>query len=76
MGCDACAGAGYAGRLCLSEVLVADQPIRDAIMRTASAAEIRALARKAGMTTLLEDGYAKALAGQTSVEEVLRVVYE
>lgn len=76
VGCPECGGSGYAGRLCISEVLVADNAIRDAIMRKASASELRTLAIKGGMTTMLEDGFMKARAGQTSIEEVLRVVYE
>jgi type IV pilus assembly protein PilB len=75
-GCDSCTHSGYTGRLCISEVLVADQAIRDAIMRKASSAELKALAIKGGMTTMLEDGFEKARAGQTTIEEVLRVVYE
>jgi type II secretory ATPase GspE/PulE/Tfp pilus assembly ATPase PilB-like protein len=75
-GCEACNGSGYAGRVCISEVLVADAPLREAIMHRASSAELRALAIEAGMTTMLEDGFAKAREGKTSIEEVLRVVYE
>lgn len=75
-GCEACGGSGYSGRLCISEVLVANQGIREAIMQKASSAELRKLAIKGGMTTMLEDGFAKARAGRTSIEEVLRVVYE
>lgn len=75
-GCSACGDSGYAGRLCISEVLVADQGIREAIMRKASSAEIRKLAIEGGMTTMLEDGVRKARRGHTTIEEVLRVVYE
>ncbi len=75
-GCEACGGSGYSGRLCISEVLVADQGIREAIMRKASAVDIRKLAIKNGMTTMLEDGFAKARLGNTTIEEILRVVYE
>ena len=75
-GCEACGGSGYAGRICVSEVLVADSALREAIMRKASAAELRALAIAGGMTTMLEDGFAKAYAGETTVEEILRVGYE
>jgi type II secretory ATPase GspE/PulE/Tfp pilus assembly ATPase PilB-like protein len=76
MGCEACGGSGYAGRLCISEVLVADAAIREAIMRMASSTELRALAIAGGMTTMLEDGFQKAREGQTTIEEILRVVYE
>ncbi len=75
-GCEACNQSGYAGRLCISEVMAADNDLRDAILRKASSAELRAIAIKNGMTTMLEDGFAKARAGQTTVEEILRVVHE
>ena len=73
-GCDACNGTGYKGRVCIVEVLSADPEIRDAILRKASAGEIRAIAVRNGMTTMLEDGFGKVRAGATTVEEVLRVV--
>ena len=76
VGCKACEGSGYAGRTCVSEVLVADGVIREAIMRKASATELRRLAIAGGMTTMLEDGFAKASGGETTIEEILRVGYE
>ncbi len=75
-GCASCGGLGYSGRLCISEVLVADPALREAIMRKASSTELRSIAIGAGMTTMLEDGFQKARAGQTTIEEILRVVHE
>jgi type II secretory ATPase GspE/PulE/Tfp pilus assembly ATPase PilB-like protein len=75
-GCVLCGGSGYSGRLSINEVIVSDDEIKEAILRKASADEIERIAVKNGMTTMLEDGFAKARAGQTTVEEVLRVVYE
>ena len=75
-GCMACNDSGYAGRVCLSEVLVADTELREAIMRKASADELQNIAIAQGMTTMQEDGLAKARAGETSLQEVLRVVHE
>jgi type II secretory ATPase GspE/PulE/Tfp pilus assembly ATPase PilB-like protein len=75
-GCSECQGSGYKGRLCINEVLVADPDIREAIMRKASSGEIRTIAIKNGMTSILEDGFRKARAGQTTIEEILRVVHE
>lgn len=75
-GCPACSGSGYRGRLAISEVLVADAAMRDAILAKVSAAELKKIAIKNGMVTMLEDGFRKARAGETSVEEVLRVVHE
>ena len=75
-GCDKCAGSGYRGRICINEVLVADNEIREAILRRASANEIKKIAIKNGMTTMFEDGFQKVKDGFTTVEEVLRVIHE
>ncbi len=75
-GCDACNGSGYKGRLSINEVLVATPTIREAILRKASADELRTIATGEGMTTMLEDGITKARMGRTTVEEVLRVIHE
>ena len=75
-GCDACALSGYRGRISITEVLVADAPMREAILRKASAAELRALAVSRGMTTMLEDGAMKVRSGATSIAEVLRAVHD
>jgi len=75
-GCEACSGSGFKGRVCINEVLVATDDIRQAIVRKASAAEIKAIAIKNGMTTMQEDGFAKAARGETTMEEVLRVIHD
>ena len=50
--------------------------IREAIMKRTDASEIKKIAIKNGMTTLLEDGFRKALEGLTTIEEILRVINE
>lgn len=75
-GCDNCNDTGYKGRVCISEVLVVDNVIRNAIHQKATEAEIKAEARKQGMTTMIEDGFAKTRAGITTVEEILRTLHE
>ena len=75
-GCEACNGTGYRGRIAIAEVLVADEEIRSAILRKASANEIKQIAIKNGMTTMLVDGFKKAVLGLTTIEEVLRVTHE
>ncbi|MEK7105839.1 MAG: GspE/PulE family protein, partial [Patescibacteria group bacterium] len=75
-GCDKCGNSGYRGRICINEVLVADAEIKEAILRRASAAEIKKIAIKNGMTTMFEDGFNKVKKGLTTVEEVLRVIHE
>lgn len=55
---------------------MADTEIREAILRKASADEIKKIAIKNGMVTMLEDGFAKVKDGLTTIEEVLRVIHE
>ncbi|CAN4280252.1 type II secretion system ATPase GspE [Pseudoxanthomonas sp. LjRoot125] len=72
----AAAPTGYLGRTTIMEFLVMNDEIRRAVMRHAGMGEIEQLAREAGMRTMYEDGIAKALAGETTIEEVLRVTEE
>jgi len=64
---------GYLGRTTIMELLVMDDDVRRAVMRHAGMDEIEKLARQAGMATMYEVGIAKALRGETTIEEVLRV---
>ena len=72
----ALAPTGYLGRTTIMEFLVMDDALRRAVMQRAGMGEIECIARAAGMRTMYEDGLAKALAGQTTLEEVLRVTEE
>jgi type IV pilus assembly protein PilB len=74
VGCPACAGTGYRGRLAIVEVLRVSDEIRRLTVERRPAEELKKQAIVEGMRTLREDGLRKALDGQTSVEEVLRVV--
>ena len=75
-GCEECGNSGYFSRMGLYEVLEVNDFIREAIMRRADAGEVKKIAVKNGMVPLLEDGFNKALAGYTTIEEILRVVNE
>ncbi len=75
-GCATCKETGYLGRVCINEVLVADDDIRDAILRQASSGELHKIAVQNGMTPMLEDGFNKARRGETTIEEVLRVIHD
>ncbi|GHH60013.1 type II secretion system ATPase GspE [[Pseudomonas] boreopolis] len=72
----AAAPTGYLGRTTIVEFLVMNDELRRAVMRRAGMGEIEQLARAAGMRTMFEDGLAKALRGETTIEEVLRVTEE
>ncbi len=69
----AIAPTGYLGRTTIMEFLVMNDELRRAVMRHAGMGEIEQLARQNGMRTMYEDGIVKALAGTTTIEEVLRV---
>ncbi len=69
----ALAPTGYLGRTTIVEFLVMNDELRRAVMRRAGMGEIEQLARQAGMRTMYEDGLDKALRGETTIEEVLRV---
>jgi len=75
-GCPACHGTGYRGRVGVFEFLAVTDPVRDAIARRATRAELRAIAAGEGMRTLRQDAAEKAARGLTTVEEVLRVVQD
>jgi type IV pilus assembly protein PilB len=75
-GCEKCGNTGYSGRVGVHEVLVPDAAIRDAVLRKASASEVRRIAVAGGMIPIIEDGFAKAQSGITTIDEVLRMLYE
>lgn len=75
-GCIKCNNTGYIGRIGIYEILVMDDDVRAAVVRKASADEIKTIAVKNGMTTMIEDGIQKAMAGITTIEEILRVIHE
>jgi type IV pilus assembly protein PilB len=73
VGCARCNRSGYRGRIGLFSVMRMTDEIKELTVNSASEAEITAIAREQGMTTLREDGLAKARAGVTSIAEVARV---
>lgn len=72
-GCDQCSLTGYLGRTGIFELLDPDEEIRTLITAHSSYDVIAKAARQKGMTTLRDDGIAKAKAGLTTIEEVYRV---
>jgi general secretion pathway protein E len=72
-GCAQCTDSGYYGRTGLIETLQITDPIRRLILRRAEAMELMRVAIDEGMQTMYDDGIRKALAGETTIEEVLRV---
>ena len=75
-GCEQCKYTGYVGRLPVTELLTPSDELRDAIVRGATAHEIRATMRFSGELTMREYALRLAAAGLTSIEEVDRVLSE
>jgi type IV pilus assembly protein PilB len=74
VGCPTCGKTGYRGRLAVHEVMQVSEEIERLIVERASTDEIAKFAMGQGMRTLREDGLAKVLLGQTTLEEIARVV--
>ena len=72
-GCPHCQGTGYRGRLGIYELVDVTPEMQELIIASATAERMRALATQQGGRTLREDGLLKAMAGLTTVEEVVRV---
>jgi type II secretory ATPase GspE/PulE/Tfp pilus assembly ATPase PilB-like protein len=72
-GCEECRQQGYKGRKGIYELLLVTEALRPLIMNRAPATTIAARAMEAGMRTLRTDGWNKVKAGETTIEEVLRV---
>ena len=75
-GCPECNGRGYQGRTMILELMVLDDDIRSLVLHRAEAREIQTAAIRGGMQTMYLHGMRKALAGITTIEEVLRVTRE
>lgn len=73
-GCHRCNFTGYQGRTAIMELLEANDDVRRKIMACASTSELRQAALANGMVPLYESAFKHACEGQTSLEEVLRVV--
>lgn len=73
-GCEQCHN-GFSGRIAIHEVLRINQDIRDALSNNVSKEDLRDLVyKKAGVTTLLQDGLEKVVAGLTTFEEILKII--
>jgi len=74
VGCSACANTGYRGRKALAELMPMSEEVNRMIIEGGSVEEIHRLAVSQGMVTLRQSGLRKAIEGETTLEEVLRVV--
>ena len=75
VGCEHCNQTGYRGRTGIFEILELDDPLRRLIAAGAAESMVRAAAVESGMTPIGEDGLMKVMAGETSLEELRRVIF-
>ncbi|WP_448257606.1 GspE/PulE family protein [Microbacterium aurum] len=73
VGCSACSGTGYRGRVALHEVMEVTEKLEQLVVGHSTGTELRQVALDEGMVTLREDGFSKVAEGITTIEEVLRV---
>ncbi len=74
-GCIECNGAGYHGRLAVSELMVLSDPIRELILTRRPAAEIRRAAKEEGMSFLRESALERVFQGVTTLREINKVTF-
>jgi len=74
-GCGSCGGTGYKGRMAIQEVLVMNNAVRESFQNGISISLIKHSVCQANMVPIYQDGIQKALAGDTSLAEVVRVTY-
>lgn len=75
-GCQECGHLGYLGRIGIFEVLIISDKIAHLVLQRADSSTLEKQAMSEGMITMKQDGYLKVLAGETTIEEVLRVAQE
>jgi general secretion pathway protein E len=73
-GCTQCAGTGFLGRTAVTELLVPDEVFRDAVLQKMPTRALQEVAIKQGMRTMWQDGLKRILMGQSTIEEILRVI--
>ena len=73
-GCEKCNNTGFSGRMPVTELLVVDEPFREAVLKKMSTSALEEIAIKQGMKTLWQNGLQRVIAGETTLEEAIRVL--
>ncbi|HWV98876.1 MAG TPA: GspE/PulE family protein [Candidatus Acidoferrum sp.] len=73
-GCDQCNQTGYSGRFPVSELLTATEPFREAVLKKVPTSALEEIAVQEGMRTLWQNGLHRAITGETTLEEIIRVI--
>jgi type II secretory ATPase GspE/PulE/Tfp pilus assembly ATPase PilB-like protein len=73
-GCEQCSQTGYSGRLPVSELLLANEPFREAVLKKVPTSALEEIAIQNGMRTLWQNGLRRAMSGETTLDETIRVL--
>jgi len=73
-GCDQCNHTGYANRMPVTELLAVTEPFREAVLKKLQTSALEQIAIQQGMRTLWQNGLQRAVTGETTLEEIIRVV--
>ena len=73
-GCDQCNQTGYSGRLPVSELLIVTEPFREAVLKKVPTSVLEEIAIEQGMRTLWQNGLMRAIRGETTLDEIVRVL--
>lgn len=74
VGCSHCTGTGFIGRTAVTELLAPDEVFRDAVLQKVPTRTLQNVAIQQGMQTMWQDGLRRVLKGQTTLDEILRVI--
>jgi len=74
VGCEQCHQTGFNGRMPVSELLLATEPFREAVLKRLPTAALENTAIEQGMRTLWQSGLHRAITGQTTIEEIIRII--
>ena len=75
VGCPSCSNSGYSGRTVIHELMMVDDYMKSLIVKNVDAGQLKKAAIEKGMITLREDGIAKVLQGQTTIDELFRATH-
>ena len=73
-GCERCLDTGYSSRTALTELLEVDEVLREAILEKMPTRALQQVAIQQGMQTFWQNGLRRVLQGQTTIEEIMRVL--
>jgi type II secretory ATPase GspE/PulE/Tfp pilus assembly ATPase PilB-like protein len=74
VGCEHCNHTGYSGRLPVTELLSVTEPFREAVLKKQQTSALEEIAIQEGMRTLWQNGLYRAITGETTIEETIRVL--